>query len=46
MDPNFTADSSCKTNSPVEKTVTSRELWKAMLPEVVANVTEIVNEGL
>ncbi|XP_042208169.1 condensin complex subunit 1-like [Homarus americanus] len=44
MVPGVTFDSSGEMTSPVEKTVTSRELWSAILPEVVAVILEIVNE--
>ncbi|XP_047488430.1 condensin complex subunit 1-like isoform X2 [Penaeus chinensis] len=47
MDPKAALDLSAEEeNKPqVEKTVTGRELWAAMLPEVVAIVLEVVDEG-
>lgn len=39
-------EASIETNESVEKTVTPHELWKAMLPEVVTNVLEIITEGM
>nr|XP_053639720.1 condensin complex subunit 1-like [Cherax quadricarinatus] len=44
MAPDIKLDSSGEVNAPLEKTVTANEVWKAMLPEVVANIFEIVNE--
>ncbi|XP_042876759.1 condensin complex subunit 1-like [Penaeus japonicus] len=47
MDPKAALDLSTEEEDKpqVEKTVTGRELWAAMLPEVVAIVLEVVDEG-
>lgn len=48
MDPKAALDLSTEEEDKpqVEKTVTGRELWAAMLPEVVAIVLEVVDEGI
>ncbi|ROT63466.1 hypothetical protein C7M84_018678 [Penaeus vannamei] len=47
MDPKAALDLSAEEEDKlqVEKTVTGRELWAAMLPEVVSIVLEVVDEG-
>lgn len=45
MAPGISLETSGETEGSVEKTVTPYELWKAMLPEVVSNVIEIITEG-
>nr|XP_045604996.1 condensin complex subunit 1-like [Procambarus clarkii] len=44
MSPGIILESSDKKNTPVEKMVTTNELWNAMLPEVVDSIREIINE--